>query len=85
MRPTVPTALLLAGLVLAGCGQIRQSAPVPAPADFQGIAGDIVQRGVRIDHIVSGDAGCPDTDLGKTAIAFDAVGLDQATPVRVYL
>jgi hypothetical protein len=76
---------ILAGLLVVGCGQILQTPPAPTPADFQGIAGDIVQRGVRIDHIVSGDAGCPDADLGKTAIAFDALGLDQPTPVRIYL
>jgi hypothetical protein len=77
-------ALLLA-LTVAGCGNLLQSPPAPTPADFQGIAGDVVQRGIRIDHIVSGDAGCPDAELKKTAIAFDATGLDQATPVRVYL
>jgi hypothetical protein len=77
-------ALLLA-LTLTGCGNLLQSPPAPTPADFQGIAGDVVQRGIRIDHIVSGDAGCPDAELKKTAIAFDATGLDQATPVRVYL
>jgi hypothetical protein len=32
---------------------------------------------------VSGDAGCPDATLAPTAIAFDARGLDQATPVRI--
>ena len=77
--------LLVAAILVAACGTISRSAPAPTPADFQGIAGDIVQRGIRIEHIVSGDAGCPDQQLGKTAIAFDAVGLDQATPVRVYI
>jgi len=76
-------ALLVAGL--AACSTISQSPPAPTPADFQGIAGSIVQRGIRIDHIVSGDPGCPDQGLGKTAIGFDAAGLDQATPVRLYL
>jgi len=70
---------------LTACGSLLQSPPAPTPADFQGIAGDVVQRGIRIDHIVSGDAGCADGELQKTAIAFDAVGLDQATPVRIHL
>jgi len=77
--------LLVASLALIGCGTISRTAPAPTPADFQGIAGSIVQRGIRISHIVSGDPGCADQDLGKTAIAFDAVGLDQATPVRLYI
>ena len=77
--------LTLLVLCLAACSTISQSPPAPSPADFQGIAGSIVQRGIRIDHIVSGDPGCPDPALGKTAIGFDAAGLDQATTVRVYL
>jgi hypothetical protein len=72
-------------VLVAACGTISRPAPAPTPADFQGIAGGIVQRGIRIEHIVSGDPGCPDQQLGKTAIGFDAAGLDQATPVRVYL
>jgi hypothetical protein len=83
LRPAL--ALALIALSIAGCGTISRTPPSPTPADFQGIAGAIVQRGIRISHIVSGDPGCADQDLGKTAIAFDAVGLDQATSVRVYV
>jgi hypothetical protein len=75
----------MVALLVAACGTISSSGPVPSPADFQGIAGSIVQRGIRISHIVSGNGGCADQNLGKTAIAFDGVGLDQATPVRVYV
>lgn len=75
----------LLAILVAGCSTISRRPPEPTPADFQGIAGDIVQRGIRIEHIVSGDAGCPDQQLGKTAIAFDAAGLDQATAVRIYV
>src|SRR4051794_38920776 len=82
---TAVLVVLILAAVLAGCGTISRTPPVPTPADFQGIAGDIVQRGISVSHIVSGDAGCADQNLGKTAIAFDAVGLDQPSPVRVYL
>jgi hypothetical protein len=75
----------LVGVLVAACGTISRTAPAPTPADFQGIAGFIVQRGIQISRIVSGDAGCPDPALGKTAIGFDAMGLDQATPVRMYV
>ena len=80
-----PGLATVVAILIAACGTISTSPPAPTPADFQGIAGNIVQRGIRIDHIVSGDAGCPDANLSKTAIGFDAVGLDQATPVRVYV
>jgi hypothetical protein len=72
-------------ILLAACGTISRTAPAANPADFQGIAGDIVQRGIRIQGIVSGDPGCPDQELGRTAIGFDAAGLDQARPVRLYV
>ena len=58
--------------------------PAATPADFQGIAADLVKRGLRIDRIVSGDAGCPDQELARTAIGLDAVGLDQTSPTRIY-
>lgn len=77
-----PAIVLL--LVLAGCG-ISTSPPPPTPADFQGIAGELVQRGIQIERIVSGDAGCDDITLERTAIALDAKGLDQATPTRLYI
>jgi hypothetical protein len=70
--------------VIAGCGTISRTPPSPTPADFPGIAGILTQHGIGITRIVSGDAGCDDVDLGKTAIAFDASGLDQTTPVRVH-
>ena len=59
--------------------------PAPTPADFQGIATELSKRAIAIDRIVSGDAGCADPVLVPTAIGFDASGLDQAQPVRIYL
>jgi len=76
---------LALGTVLAGCGTLSGTAPAPTAADFPGIATDISHRGIALSHIVSGDAGCSDGNLAKTAIAFDASGLDQSTPVRVYV
>ena len=94
MIPRLSTRLRLARLgalglglaaLIAGCGTISRTPPSPTPADFPGIAGILTQHGIRITGIVSGDAGCDDVDLGKTAIGFDAAGLDQATPVRVHV
>ena len=82
--PVVPVVLVVAFLVV-GCGVLTTTAPAPTPADFQGIASEIVRRGIAIDHIVSGDAGCNDPVLNPTAIGLDASGLDQAEPVRLYL
>jgi hypothetical protein len=77
--------LVAATLVLAGCGTIAHSPAPPTPAPFPGIAGQLSLHGIRVTGIVSGDAGCPDPNLAKTAIAFDASGLDQATSVRLHV
>lgn len=77
--------LCFVALVVAGCGLVETTPPAPTPADFQGIATELVTRGIKIDGIVSGDAGCDDRVLAPTAIAFNASGLDQPSPVRLYL
>ena len=75
----------LVALLVVACNYVETTPPPPSPADFQGIAGEFVKRGVLMDRTVSGDAGCADKVLAPTAIAFDAKGLDQATAVRIYL
>ena len=77
------SALVASMLVVSACGVISTKAPAPTPADFQGIAAEFVTRGIVLDHLVSGDAGCTDQKLTQTAIGFDASGLDQAEVVRV--
>jgi hypothetical protein len=79
-------AMLLLMLVVVGaCGRISTAEPAPTPADFQGIATELGKRGIVIDDIVSGDAGCHDPVLVQTAIGLTASGLDQGQPVRLYL
>jgi len=75
---------MLAFLV-AACGTIETTPPAPTPADFGGIANELGQRGIRVENVVSGDAGCTDPQLIPTAIGLTASGLDQAKPVRIYL
>ncbi len=72
-------------LVVSACGIVSTSPPAPTPADFQGIAGEMARRGIELDGLVAGDAGCTDSTLIQTAIGFDASGLDQAEPVRLHL
>ena len=80
-------ALTVAGLIIVGlfavaCGRAG-SAPSPTPADFAGIVERLAKVGIGVENVVSGDAGCHDATLAPTAIAFDAKGLDQATPIRL--
>jgi hypothetical protein len=84
-RLAVAPIVLATAFVVAACGILTTTPPAPTPADFQGIASEIVRRGVAIEHLVSGDAGCDDPVLNPTAIGLDASGLDQAEQVRLYL
>lgn len=84
-RPLVPVLVGLVALIaLAGCGKAT-APPAPTPADFPGIADQLSTVGIKVANVVSGDAGCPDLGLARTAIGFDASGLDQPTPVRIRL
>ena len=60
-------------LLLAGCNPSAVP-PSPTPADFGGITQILQTRGLTIVAVRSGDAGCPDTTLAKTAISFQASG-----------
>jgi hypothetical protein len=84
-RVRVSVALTLLAILLAGCGTISTTPPASTPGPFPEIAGRIAQHGIVVTKPVSGDAGCADANLAKTAIAFDASGLDQVTPVRIYV
>lgn len=72
-------------LALAACDYVETTPPAPTPADFPGIAVEFAKRGLHLEHVVSGQPGCDDPKLAPTAIAFQADGLDQATPVEIYL
>ena len=78
-------ALALGALLLTGCGSI-QVTPAPAtPTDFPGLTGRLNAVGIEVRDWVSGDPGCDDPELARTAIRFSASGLDQAEPVTMYL
>jgi hypothetical protein len=80
-------AIVVALLVVAGCGTVSTSAPPHDPESFPEIASQFGRFGVEVEDWVAGDAGCPDPTLNATAIRFDAHGLDQATPItmRIYI
>jgi hypothetical protein len=72
-------------VLLAGCSALRGQTPAATPADFAGIVANLTRRGITVQHVVSGDAGCADQALARTAISFEASGSDQRTPVPVHL
>ena len=77
--------LLASQVALAGCGTISSSPPPATPTNFPGLDGRLNAAGIKLSDWVSGDPGCADPELAKTAIRFQAKGLDQANPVTMYL
>ena len=77
--------LVFAALLVVGCSYVETGPPVATPADFPGVAIEFQKRGLHVDDPVSGDAGCTDSVLTPTAISFTVSGMDQPTPVKVYL
>ena len=71
--------------VLAGCGQLLGTEPPPTPTDIPGLTGRLKVAGITLSDWVSGDAGCSDPELVPASISTMATGLDQATPVKLYL
>lgn len=72
-------------IAVGACTGSGATEPEATPTDFPGIAARMRPLGIIFDSVLSGDAGCADPELVKTAISFDASGLDQIDPVHVYL
>jgi hypothetical protein len=77
--------LLAAVVLLAGCGTISSSPPPATPTDFPGLTGRLNAVGIQARDWISGEPGCADDNLRKTAVRFEAAGLDQVEPVTLYL
>jgi hypothetical protein len=85
--PSIRTsvAVALVALLVTGCGLVSTSPPPAGPEDFAGISTRLASRGISISNVVSGDSGCDDQELGRTAIRFEASGRDQREPATFYL
>ena len=77
-------AALVACLLLAACEGDDNPAN-PSPDSLSTTLQVFGANGITLSNVVSGDAGCTNTDLAHTAVSFDARGLDQTAPTRVYL
>jgi hypothetical protein len=78
-------SLAALALVVTGCGIVSSSAPPATPTNFPGITGRLAAAGFSVSDYVSGDAGCTDQDLVPASISLHLAGLDQATPLKLYL
>ena len=75
---------VVACLALSACESDNDPAN-PTPASLSAVLEVFGSNGIALSNVVSGDAGCANQDLAHTAVSFDAKGLDQTTPTRIYL
>src|SRR5437762_4170430 len=75
---------MIACLTLGACEADNNPAN-PTPASIPNVLGVLVQRGIVVSNVVSGDPGCADSNLAHTAVSMSASGFDQATPTKLYL
>lgn len=75
-------AALLAAIVI-GCGSLQ--APVPTPGTMDDVIAALVLRRITIHQLVSGDPGCPTSDLHDNALRLD-VSIDARSATHeIYL
>jgi hypothetical protein len=84
VRASLVLAAVAACLLLAACEGDDNPAN-PTPASLSTTLQVFGTQGITLSNVVSGDAGCSNTDLAHAAVSFDATGLDQTTPTRLYL
>ncbi|HSW43889.1 MAG TPA: hypothetical protein VLM76_15435 [Patescibacteria group bacterium] len=84
-RRALVIALFAVALVSGACSAFTPQTPRPTATTFAGIVSELARVGVGVENVVAGDAGCDDRRLARTAISFDASGVDQGEPTRVYL
>lgn len=82
---SIAAVLALAAALLGGCAAFTPQTPKPTATDFAGIVEELARVQVNVANVVAGDPGCDDQRLARTAISFDASGLDQSEPTRVFL
>jgi len=82
--PLIVVGLVLACLAIAGC-EADYNPLNPTPASLSTTLEVFGAQGITLSNVVSGDPGCPDRDLAQNAVSFDATGLDQTMPTRIYL
>jgi hypothetical protein len=84
-RPAPAAGLLVVAVAAAACSAFAPQTPKPTATTFAGIVSELALAGIGVENVVAGDPGCDDQRLARTAISFDASGVDQAEPTRVYI
>lgn len=75
--------LVLAALIANACAS--GTAPTPTPGGMDEAIANLVLRGVTIHSLVSGDPGCPTSDLHDNAVRLEVSFAAQSSIKDIYL
>ena len=74
---------MLAALISGACAS--GAAPTPTPGGMDEAIANLVLRGVTIHRLVSGDPGCPTSDLHDNAVHLEVSFAAQSSIKDIYL
>ncbi len=74
---------LLLALTVAACGNF--TAPIPTPGTMDDVIAGLVLRGVTVHRLVSGNAGCPSSELHNNAVMLEVSIDDRSATHAIYL
>ncbi len=74
---------LLLALTVAACGNF--TAPIPTPGTMDDVIAGLVLRGVTVHGLVSGNAGCPSSELHSNAVMMEVAIDDRSATHAIYL
>jgi len=72
-------------MLVFGCGSGPIIAPTPTPAAMDDVIAALVLRGITIHRLVSGDPGCPGSDLHSNAVLLEVAIDDRSATHAIYL
>jgi len=77
-------AFVLAACIAFGACEADNNPANPTPASIPRTLEVLGSQGLVLSNVVSGDPGCADQDLARTAVSMMVWGYDQVTPTRIY-
>lgn len=75
--------IVLVALISGACAS--GTAPTPTPGGMDDAIANLVLRGVTIHRLVSGDPGCPTSDLHDNAVHLEVSFASQGSIKDIYL
>jgi hypothetical protein len=85
VRSRWPISALLAALLVTGCGNTAGPTPTPTAGDMSAVLAALALNGATVREVVSGDAGCPGSQLHSNAARLELTIAGDEQAYQVFL